>query len=243
MRSMAAIGDIQAHVRFIGLWILTMVASTIIWMAVVTLADSYGLHIYRSYEVPISLSLWWLLAGFLQSRLLKPHMQRHRLWIFATLVGGSLWWVGLRYLSSTVRGLVLWILRSVDLEPTYALRGSITASIALVLAAGLLGFLQSFCFSMSQVGRIVWPVATALAMLLAIGICLASGNAIEQLALAMISQISVFRLPSPVVNAMPFLVRLFLGAVIFALFQAIVLRAIIVRNARRQQQVIIGQFE
>src|SRR5262245_4053131 len=168
--------DFRAHICFIGLWISIMAATTILWMGVVTLADSSPLRGYGSYGMPISLSLWWLLAGFLQSRLLRPHMQRHRLWVFATLVGGSLWGVGLRFLSAMIRSVELWILNSVD--PAWMYAPALRASIIVSVAAGLLGFLQSFCFAPPQAGRIVWPVATVVAMLLTIGICLASGGAI-----------------------------------------------------------------
>ncbi len=220
-------------------WLLSMAAPMVIWIELNHYLDKW--FVYKTAV----LFLYWLTVGSIQSRLLRHHLRKHRLWIVITSVGGPLLIIGLLFADRSIHSLAGSMLLSLDTPaasvPEWARRASM--SVLATVAAGLIGFAQSACFEGPRFARTVWVTSSAVAGFVAIWVGAFSGDAAGWWMNAMF--------PESTHPGFLFIhgdfwrdyVMYVGGATAFGLLTGVAMRRLLNHRMQRQAQALVGQFD
>ena len=248
MSSVSQTGATAEHgasisLKFVVLWPLSFVVPWLFLTIVQSAIFHFAPEEIAFQAVVLQHILTWLLIGCLQSRLLRGHLRRYRLWLIATLVGGFLGNVLGSYAHAWMAPMVeaFVIVSNGTPEWLFLYYSAISITAGAAIGTALLGFLQSFCLDDSAGGRLLWLFASV------VGGCAAAvsgyvcgvgyGKFMFRFFPDLVFPSSVLSIVIAISAGMAG------GMIIYGLLTGAVLRRLLIRVAQRRKAALIARFE
>ncbi len=193
----------------------------------------------------------WFLIAYQQYRLIRPHLRRSYLWLFATFVGGNIgvFAGGLTQLQTSAAlehyayqsAAVSDYGRMISSDWIFAIAPALSLTAGCLAAAAVLGFLQSFCFGKSLGTALRWfPASVISAIVAGLG-----GYGSHWGYLWSMFEVYPFALTFDAILADLLLsaVGLTAGMIVYGLLTGAILRRLLIRRAQPRKEALIARFE
>jgi len=243
MTSTVAVGSMKVPHRFIAFWMLSWMVPVLILSGFRFATASYLLLGWGFAVTGLLTVAAWFLVALLLSRLLRQYLGRYRIWIAATFFGatigklmGAFGHVWLRWQTNTfITG------NGIPPDWAYEINSTIPIVFDSFISATILGLMQSLCFDEPTRQRLLWFSASSLCGILAAIVSVAIYSPIMRAMIELTSRaILSDGLIAGLTNSSLIMA---VNLTIYGLLTGIVMRWFLLRNMRRREQAVVGQFD